>query len=79
MENNFGIRNKNKFSSFFKNSENRNNLQEEDLLKFNNTKNLLYVSCSRAIENLRILYLDDISDFKDGIENIFGEVCQYEI
>lgn len=79
MENDFGIRNKNKFSSFFKNSENRNNLQEEDLLKFNNTKNLLYVSCSRAIENLRILYLDDISDFKDGIENIFGEVCQYEI
>ena len=79
MENDFGIRNKNKFPSFFKNSENRKNLQEEDLLKFNNTKNLLYVSCSRAIENLRILYLDDISDFKDGIENIFDEVCQYEI
>jgi len=79
MENDFGIRNRNKFSSFFKNSKERRNIQGEDLLKFNNTKNLLYVSCSRSIKNLRILYLDNISDFKDGIEEIFGEVCQYEI
>ena len=79
MENDFGVRNKNKFSSFFRNHKDRENIQGEDLLKFNNTKNLLYVSCSRAIKNLRILYLDDISEFKDGIKNIFDEVYQYEI
>ncbi len=79
MENDFGIRNKNKFSSFFRNHKDRENIQGEDLLKFNNTKNLLYVSCSRSIKNLRILYLDDISEFKDGIKNIFGEVYKYEI
>lgn len=37
-----------------------------------NTKNLLYVACSRAIKNLRVLYLDDISEIKEGIEKIFG-------
>lgn len=79
MENDFGVRNRNKFSSFYRNHKDSENIQGEDLLKFNNSKNLLYVSCSRAIKNLRILYLDDISEFKDGIKNIFGEVYQYEI
>ena len=79
MENDFGVRNRNKFSSFYRNHKDSENIQGEDLLKFNNTKNLLYVSCSRAIKNLRILYLDDISEFKDGIKNIFGAVYQYEI
>jgi hypothetical protein len=78
MENDFGRMNKDKFSSFFKHYEDAASLGEEDRIKFNNTKNLLYVSCSRSIKNLRILYLDDVSEFKDGIESIFGEVCQYE-
>ncbi|MGC3835376.1 hypothetical protein ACPSKX_14575 [Moritella viscosa] len=38
-----------------------------------NTQNLLYVASSRAIKNLRVLYLDDISQIKEGIEAIFGE------
>ena len=78
MENDFGRMNKDKFSSFFKNYKIADSLSEEDIIKFNNTKNLLYVSCSRAIKNLRILYLDDVSDFKDGIESIFGKVYNYE-
>lgn len=78
MENDFGRMNKDKFSSFFKHYKDADSLGEEDRIKFNNTKNLFYVSCSRAIKNLRILYLDDVSDFKDGIESIFGEIYQHE-
>lgn len=78
MENDFGRMNKDKFSSFFKQYKYSDSLGEEDRIRFNNTKNLLYVSCSRAIKNLRILYLDDIAEFKAGIESIFGEVCQYK-
>ncbi|WP_424686077.1 MAG: UvrD-helicase domain-containing protein [Halarcobacter ebronensis] len=63
MQNNFRG-NDNKFSSFFSGCEPINE----------NTKNLLYVACSRAIKNLRVFYLDDVTDFKNGIENIFGEV-----
>ena len=71
MQNNFG-KDRKKFSSFFTNYNIE--LNDEDLSKYTNTKNLLYVSCSRAIENLRILYLDDISDFRDGIESIFNTI-----
>lgn len=78
MENDFGRMNKNKFSSFFRNRKKPSDLDEKELFKFNNTKNLLYVSCSRAIKNLRILYLDDISEFKESIENIFGKTYPYE-
>lgn len=78
MQNDFGRMNKNKFSAFFKHYKDADSLGEGDRIKFNNTKNLLYVSCSRAIKNLRILYIDDVSEFKDGMESIFGEVCQYE-
>jgi DNA helicase-2/ATP-dependent DNA helicase PcrA len=63
MENGFG-RNANKFSNFFTNP----NAGDE------NTKNLLYVACSRARKNLRIFYLDDVTSFKAGIENIFDGV-----
>ncbi|MEV9615370.1 ATP-dependent helicase [Aliarcobacter butzleri] len=66
MENSF-TRNDNKFSTFF------SNLNNED----ENTKNLLYVACSRARKNLRIFYLDDITSFKDGIKTIFGEIYQF--
>ncbi len=78
MENAFGRMNKDKFSSFFKHYEGVDSLGEEERTKFNNTKNLLYVSCSRAIKNLRILYLDDVSEFNDGIESIFSELYQYK-
>jgi DNA helicase-2/ATP-dependent DNA helicase PcrA len=71
MQNNFG-KDRKKFSSFFTNYNIE--LNDDELSKYTNTKNLLYVSCSRAIKNLRILYLDDISDFRDGIESIFNTI-----
>ena len=78
MENDFGRLNKNKFSNFFLNHENFEELNDEDKAKIINTKNLLYVSCSRAVKNLRILYLDSVESFKTGIETIFGEIKFYE-
>ncbi len=74
MQNDFG-RDRNKFSSFFENYGNE--LDSDELEKFTNTRNLLYVSCSRAIRNLRIFYLDDTSEFKDGIKTIFGTVDEF--
>lgn len=71
MENKFRV--KDKFSSYFTNIKNPDLYNEQ----FINTRNLLYVSCSRAIKNLRIFYLDDTSDFKDSIENIFGNILDY--
>lgn len=64
MENRFGR--ENIFSNFFGNP----NAGDE------NTKNLLYVACSRARKNLRIFYLNDVSSFRPGIESIFGEIHQ---
>ncbi|WP_278281654.1 hypothetical protein [Clostridium puniceum] len=39
---------------------------------------MLCVSISRTITNLRILYTDDITNFKDGIEEIFGKTYPYK-
>jgi DNA helicase-2/ATP-dependent DNA helicase PcrA len=74
MQNDFGIRDRNKFPLFFRNHINGRELSNDELKKYINTKNLLYVSCSRAIQNLRILYFDDITEFRDGIESIFDTV-----
>lgn len=76
MQNDFG-RDRNKFPYFFDNYSNESNLTVNDQEKFVNTKNLLYVSCSRAIKNLRILYIDEITDFQNGIEAIFGDIHEY--
>lgn len=65
MENRFGQ--PNKFSNFFSNP----NYGDE------NTKNLLYVACSRARKKLRIFYLDDITSFRSGIESIFGTALEF--
>ena len=67
MENKFG-KETNKFSNFFSNP----NSGDE------NTKNLLYVACSRARKNLKIFYLVDVSSFRNGIESIFGNIYIYE-
>ncbi len=72
MEDDFGI-SKNKFRNFFSNIHARSQMVDaNEIAKFENTRNLLYVSCSRAIKNLRILYLDDTSDFQGSIIEIFG-------
>lgn len=79
LEHNFGIKNKDKFKNYFQvvqqSSEETKRLFTNPVAeeKHINTQNLLYVACSRAIKNLRVLYLDDISEIKEGIEAIFGE------
>lgn len=70
MTNNFGTQNPNKFSNYFKYIDGTISVPSD----FENTKNLLYVACSRAIKNLRIYYMDDASSFKGGIENIFDGI-----
>ncbi|EGR3325440.1 UvrD-helicase domain-containing protein [Vibrio parahaemolyticus] len=80
LEHNFGSRSRNKFKNYFdflqKTEEERDILLSDQDFKnrHTNTKNLLYVACSRAVKNLKVLYLDDISEIKNGIEHIFGEV-----
>lgn len=73
MQNSFG-KDATKFSDFFANSV---ELSKKE--RYINTKNLLYVACSRAIKNLRVFYLDDVTDFKIGIENIFDEVLEFDL
>ncbi|WP_052242879.1 UvrD-helicase domain-containing protein [Pseudoalteromonas sp. ECSMB14103] len=46
---------------------------------FENTKNLIYVACSRAIKSLRVLYLDDISSIEKGIEQIFTNPIEFKM
>lgn len=75
MEKGFG-KDKTKFSNFFTNFGQE--LEGERLIEFTKTRNLVYVACSRAIKNLRILYLDDTSVCKDGIEAIFGSISNFE-
>jgi len=79
LEHSFGSRNKDKFKNYFntiqKGAEERENLFSDSKVeeKHINTQNLLYVASSRAIKNLRVLYLDDITEIKTGIDAIFGE------
>lgn len=76
MENSFG-RSGDYFNFFFENYEYSATLEGEDKEKFEHIQNLLYVSCSRAIKNLRVLYIDDITNFKNNIEKIFGRTGQF--
>lgn len=85
MEHNFGNQNRNKFKNFFDFLQ-KPELEKEELLlepsflnKHTNTKNLLYVACSRAIKNLKVLYLDDITEIESGIESIFGKAKPFII
>ncbi len=81
----FGSRNKDKFKNYFKflqeSTEKRDQLFSDLGRKENhiNTQNLLYVACSRAIKNLRVLYLDDISEIENGIKSIFGDSKPWSI
>lgn len=74
MENSFG-KNRSYFKDYF------NELLKNTALpsEFEHTKNLLYVACSRSIKNLRVLYLDEISDFKAGVQKIFPLIESYEV
>ena len=71
MKNSFGGNNKDFFSNFFKNY----NLE---LKKHSEARNLLYVSVTRAIKNLKIFYTDDISEFSGNIKKVFGDVKKFQ-
>ncbi|MBC3861552.1 ATP-dependent helicase [Undibacterium jejuense] len=85
LEHSFGRNNANKFKNYF---EVVKKTQEEvefifadphEKEKHLNTKHLLYVACSRAIKNLRVLYLDDILGIENGIKAIFGDIKPWEV
>ncbi|WP_417549539.1 UvrD-helicase domain-containing protein [Methylophaga sp.] len=85
LEHNFGSKNRDKFKKYFnaiqQNAEERERLFSDfkEKEKHINTQNLLYVACSRAIKNLRVLYLDDISEIEKGINAIFGDCKPWPI
>ncbi|MCI1615737.1 UvrD-helicase domain-containing protein [Heyndrickxia oleronia] len=76
MENAFG-RDRNYFNFFFQNFIESEQLAGEDKRKFERIKNLLYVSCSRAIKNLRVLYIDELTNIESGIKEVFGQIFTY--
>ena len=76
MENSFGRNNKNLFFDFFKNYNKK--IEEKDLKKHNEARNLLYVSVTRAIKNLKIFYIDDISEFSGNIKKVFGNIKKFQ-
>ncbi len=85
LEHSFGRKNKDKFKNYFnmiqQGTEERERLLSDSKVKKThiNTKNLLYVACSRAIKNLRVLYLDDIAEIKKSIDTLFGESAHWPI
>ncbi|EST10946.1 UvrD-helicase domain-containing protein [Sporolactobacillus laevolacticus] len=76
LGNSFG-KERNYFNLFFKNYKDSGHLIDEDLKKYEQARNLLYVSVTRAVKNLKILYIDDVSGFSDVVESIFGEIQVY--
>ncbi|MDO4808241.1 MAG: hypothetical protein Q4A07_13450, partial [Coriobacteriales bacterium] len=54
--------------------ENHDTTIEDDKTreKVEEARNLLYVATTRAIRNLRILYIEDTTPFQEGIECIYG-------
>lgn len=74
MGNGFG-RQKNYFNVFF--SNNNNDLNDSNRQTYISARNLLYVSITRAIKNLRILYIDPIDEFIDELNLIFNEVKEF--
>lgn len=42
-------------------------------------RNILYVAVTRAIKNLRILYIDDLEEIRHNIEKIFGKAETFPI
>ena len=45
--------------------------EEQASDQYEKGRNILYVAVTRAIKNLRVLYIDDFGEIKDGIEKVF--------
>ncbi|MFM5379326.1 UvrD-helicase domain-containing protein [Aeromonas dhakensis] len=78
MEHSFGRNSKgrDKFKKFFlyRASTDETTLPTPDDDDIFNTRNLIYVACSRAIKNLWVLYLDDIDEIEGGLNKIFKKI-----
>jgi DNA helicase-2/ATP-dependent DNA helicase PcrA len=76
MQSKFG-RDNEYFSSLLRVLSMKNEMDEKNT-KIEEARNLLYVGVTRSTLNLSVVYSDDITDFKDQIENVFGDI-KYEI
>lgn len=67
-------RNKNLFENYFKNYGVEDKIADKEYEK---ARNILYVSISRAIKNLRILYVDDVNQIRKGLVEILGDIYEF--
>ena len=80
-----GYQEKNKFKKYFEHLQlscaEQGKILEDTKLKeeIYNTRNLVYVASSRAIKNLSILYIDDITEISDGMKSIFGDIKTFQL
>ncbi|WP_111247097.1 UvrD-helicase domain-containing protein [Enterococcus plantarum] len=51
-------------------------LRKEDNESYEKIKNLLYVACSRARKNLAILYVDNVEEIKEGLQEKWGIIVK---
>lgn len=72
MEKDFGSNRKDFFKRFFDNYDCMEALSEKDALQFKYAKNLIYVATTRAIKNLKVYYVDDVSSIANNVEKIFN-------
>lgn len=63
------------FKFFFENYNKDDVLDKEERKRFNETRNLLYVACSRAKKNLYLVYnVPAVDEIEKNIEKIFGPI-----
>ncbi|MBL6987222.1 MAG: hypothetical protein ISR72_09330 [Methylobacter sp.] len=84
MEHSFGRTGSDKFKKYFSHlqlpdaEQDERNSEKKYRIQIENTRNLVYVACSRARKNLRVLYLDDVNEISDGICSIFGTIEEFK-
>ncbi|WP_353095723.1 ATP-dependent helicase [Tissierella praeacuta] len=76
MQSKFG-RDNDYFSRLLRVLSMKNEVEEKNT-KIEEARNLFYVAVTRSVLNLSVVYSDDITDFKEQIENVFGDI-KYEI
>lgn len=70
MEKGFGRTKRDLFESYFKNYD--ADIDAIEVKDYEYARNLFYVATTRAIKNLKILYVDDVNEIQTSIEKIFG-------
>ena len=69
----FGVK-RDLFENFFINyGKNEETLSD----KYEKGRNILYVTVTRAIKNLRIFYVDDLDNMRVNVEKIFGKIYPF--